>query len=65
MIERRENCKNVVSGCSECICSYAAGHVSDKAFLILYKEYKLVNLRFPYLEDSFRVDDLDNSEINA
>ena len=29
------------------ICCYAAGCISDKAFLILYEEYESVNLSFP------------------
>ena len=48
------------------ICSYAAGHISDKAFLVLYEEYDSVNLCFPYWEyDSFQLNDLDSSECKA
>ena len=48
------------------ICSYAAGHISDKAFLVLYEEYDSVNLCFPYWEyDSFQLNDLGSSECKA
>ena len=48
------------------ICSYAAGCISDKAFLILYEEYESANLCFPYWEyGSFQLDDLERSECKA
>ena len=48
------------------ICSYAAGCISDKAFVILYKEYESANLCFPYWEyGSFELDDLERSKCKA
>jgi len=38
--------------------SFAAGHISEREFLILYEEYQSANL-------CFRLDDLDDSECKA
>ena len=46
--------------------SFAAGHINEKEFVILYEEYQSANLCFPYWEyEPFRLDDLDNSECRA
>lgn len=46
--------------------SFAAGHISEKEFVILYEEYQSAKLCFPFWEyQPFRLDDLDNSECRA
>ena len=46
--------------------SFAAGHINEKEFIILYEEYQSANLCFPYWEyQPFRLDDLDNSKCRA
>ena len=48
------------------VSSFAAGHISEREFLILYDEYQSANLSFPYWEyQPFRLDDLENSECRA